>query len=592
MASKISLNRDDVPITSNLSLVTQDNNSIDTSNTSKSFTISENLTQTSNKQSSKDDFKNFPSIIVYLTNFIWELLLIIKAKKLEIESLSAKNSPPMPNPNDNFLFGTSDENELLKLKINKLEDEIISLNDIHLKEVNDLKDKLAAAKKNSTNSSKKGSGEITAPPKKHKKDPDVKGKPGAPKGHKANFRTPIPPEDLDEIIKFDPDSTVCSCGCEMEPSPKNDIVQQQLELKENPVLNLEYRGKAFVCPGCGKTHTGIIPEDVKKAGLLGPRLTSLIASLRAMGNSYSSIQTFLEGIGVQISRGELCEILTKKVSAALKAAYEEVKESIPQQSVIGIDETGLGYTGPDESDGGTIKHKRLWTWCFNTSLIVFFYISASRSCDILIDVLGENFKGAIECDFFSAYKKYKKLFDTRMQFCHSHLIRDINFLVDHYDKKVSEYGLKLRALEIELFVLYHQRKTEEDKEIWNQINEKLRCCKQSLIEAALDAPEHHRAQNMAKRFRDYSQDYVNFVDFPELSPTNNRSEQAIRFVVINRTVSQGIRSKAGKAFSERLWTAKGTCARNNVPLRVYLEKAIRAYNSNMPHPSLLNMSNL
>jgi hypothetical protein len=97
---------------------------------------------------------------------------------------------------------------------------------------------------------------------------------------------------------------------------------------------------------------------------------------------------------------------------------------------------------------------------------------------------------------------------------------------------------------------------------------------------------------MADRFRKYDKEYLNFIELIELSPTNNRTEQAIRFIVINRHVSQGIRSKAGKAFAERLWTAKGTCARNNVSLQEYLEKAIRAYYSNMPHPSLLDLSNL
>jgi hypothetical protein len=282
MASQTSLNRGEVHITSNLSLAIQDNNSIDSSNISNTFTISDNLTQTFDKQSQKVDFKYFPAIIEYLTNFIFELLLIIRAKNLEIVSLSAKNSHPTPNPDDSFSFSITDEAEYLKLKINSLEGEIISLNDIHLKEVNDLKekyaactieeaellklkvnnleseitslndthlkevnelkDKLAAANKNSTNSSKKGSDDITKPKPKPKKNPDKPGKPGAQKGHKANFRVPIPPEDIDEIIKIAPETTVCSCGCKMTASPEHDIVQQQYELKEKPVLTREYRG--------------------------------------------------------------------------------------------------------------------------------------------------------------------------------------------------------------------------------------------------------------------------------------------------------------------------------------------------------------
>ena len=39
---------------------------------------------------------------------------------------------------------------------------------------------------------------------------------------------------------------------------------------------------------------------------------------------------------------------------------------------------------------------------------------------------------------------------------------------------------------------------------------------------------------------------------PEVDPTNNSAEQAIRFVVIDRHITQGTRSETGRRWSERV----------------------------------------
>jgi hypothetical protein len=45
-----------------------------------------------------------------------------------------------------------------------------------------------------------------------------------------------------------------------------------------------------------------------------------------------------------------------------------------------------------------------------------------------------------------------------------------------------------------------------------------------------------------------------------MDPTNNVAEQAIRFIVIDRQVTQGTRSAKGQRANERLWTVIATCA--------------------------------
>ena len=72
------------------------------------------------------------------------------------------------------------------------------------------------------------------------------------------------------------------------------------------------------------------------------------------------------------------------------------------------------------------------------------------------------------------------------------------------------------------------------------------------------APQHRAAQNLAKRFRKHGAAYFQFITTPGVQPTNNLAEQAIRFVVLDRRVTQGTRSEASRQWNQRIWTTIAT----------------------------------
>ena len=92
---------------------------------------------------------------------------------------------------------------------------------------------------------------------------------------------------------------------------------------------------------------------------------------------------------------------------------------------------------------------------------------------------------------------------------------------------------------------------------------------------------------MAKRFREHGADYFRFLTTPGVAPTNNLAEQAIRFVVIDRLITQGTRSERGRHWSERIWTAIATCTQQGRSVFEYLRQSIVASFANTPAPSLL-----
>ena len=91
-------------------------------------------------------------------------------------------------------------------------------------------------------------------------------------------------------------------------------------------------------------------------------------------------------------------------------------------------------------------------------------------------------------------------------------------------------------------------------------------------------------------FRDHGQEYFQFITTPGIDPTNNVAEQAIRFVVIDRLVTQGTRSIKGRKSNERLWTVIATCALQGRSAFNFILEAVKAYFHDQPSPSLLHDS--
>ena len=117
---------------------------------------------------------------------------------------------------------------------------------------------------------------------------------------------------------------------------------------------------------------------------------------------------------------------------------------------------------------------------------------------------------------------------------------------------------------------------------------RLAAARDAVLRAGLEqVPATRHAQNMAKRFRKHGAAYFTFVTTPGVEPTNNLAEQAIRFVVIDRHVTQGSRSDGGCRWSERIWTAIATCVQQGRSVYEYLREAVGRWFRGEPGPSLL-----
>ncbi len=444
---------------------------------------------------------------------------------------------------------------------------------------------LAKAQKDSTTSSKPPSSDITKPKAKQARPGRAKkrSKGGQP-GHNRKLREPLPQERVDETIEyFVADAEIARLG--LKPTGNFEAVQH-IELPQSPVHVTEYRLMEYQDTE-GNLYYPECPE--LRGPIFGPRLLATIGWLKSVGHlSYSSVEMWMEDVlQVPVSRGYLAKLCTGVVSEALQPAYDELVDTIPRQKQLGSDETSIKDNG-----------KKHWIWCITAATFSVFHIATTRSRGVLEKLVGPEFAGYLNFDYFSANCSFAWNFSIKAQYCWAHLIREIRFLEKHPDEETKVWAQQLLDRTRRLFRAYHRRGEMTDE----GYQRSMLTHRDRFLQLVRQHPSSKEAQNLAARFTivaytssgmsetetyDLSQDYFRFMFDSTVEPTNNHSEQQIRHCVIDRKITQGTRSESGQRYHERMWTAVATCKKQNRNFFDFLYTSIQAKISDCPRPTLL-----
>jgi transposase len=437
----------------------------------------------------------------------------------------------------------------------------------------ELEAELARLKKNSTTSSKPPSSDIVKPPR-----PGPTGGKGRRKrrrggqpGHPRHTRPPFPPEQVNRTWIYEWETVPAG----WKPLKRFRVVQQ-VELVEKPYQVEEHRARLYQNLRTGQVLAATLPPEVRRGGLLGPRLTALVAYQK--GACHMSVETirrfFLDVLHLPISHGQVVKTV-QKVSEALGPSHQQLQEALREQPYMGIDETGH----PERGRG-------LWSWCFHVpgeNRFTWFHIDPSRGSKVLKRHLGKEFRGIIGCDYYSAYRKFLRETNVWLQLCWAHLIRDVKYLTTLSNRATRGYGQRLLDKIKVLFRTWHRRE-QMPRERWERAAAKAR---RDVLSVARRPPTVSEAQNIAKRFRNHGDAYFTFLETPGIEPTNNGPERQIRFLAIDRKITQGTRGEAGRRWCERIWTVLATCAQQGRSAFEFLYHSIIAYFTGQPFPSLL-----
>ena len=408
----------------------------------------------------------------------------------------------------------------------------------------------------------------------HAKAPKAKRKKGRRRGgqpgHRKHERVLIPSEQCNRVVPLKP-SACRRCGTKLSGADAEPLRHQVWEL---PVITpdvTEYQQHRLRCSRCGETTCAPLSPGVP-TGQSGPRLVAFTGLL--MGHFRQSKRRaalFLQDLLGMPCCPSLTVKMQNQVAAALEQPYEELREALADEPQLYMDETPTKQA-----------NAKAWLWTAVAPLFAVFAIFSSRKGEALPKLLGETFRGIINCDRAKMYWQVK-----RLQWCWSHLKRDIQALIDYPDNRVKRLGDDLIRQVKRMF--QHWRRYQSGKIQWQTFRTYMRPIREEvnalLLRGAFSG--NPRLVGMCEELWKHREWLWTFVDHEGVEPTNNSAERALRPAVIYRKLSFGTQSESGSRFIERMLTVCETCRLQGRSLFGYLTTAVEAHFACQEAPSLL-----
>ena len=344
------------------------------------------------------------------------------------------------------------------------------------------------------------------------------------KAHNLGGRkiTPNP----DRIIKVYAER--CShCGEQVsKEKQKLQACYEKIEIPPIKPIVTQIRRYGGLCNCCHHKYEAIGEASLAQGSPFGETVRERIIYLRyAHAISYERLRELMEQIyGVKISEGAIANLL-KRTKNELEPTIVSIIEKLRASEQVNSDETSARVRGKNE-----------WEWVFQNREVCYHVIEPSRGGKVIQQVMAGHEPSVWGSDLFSAQKTHP---GQSWQVCLAHQIRDCQYAIDKGDQILAPVMQKLFLRAIEL-----QRR--RDTLTSSTYEHQSRQIKRDLKQALQLNPSQDDGKRLRKRYQNIEENLFLFLDNPEIEPTNNASEQALRFSVIFRKVTNGFRSDWGK----------------------------------------------
>lgn len=348
---------------------------------------------------------------------------------------------------------------------------------------------------------------------------------------KAKDKLPV---DREEKL---PEVTQCTCGSKNFRTLRTTTkVVQGIVFKRN---NVAYRGTHKQCVNCGMKYKSILPQELKGISF-DNTLRSLLSYLKfACRMTYPLIHRLLTGFGIQISYGEINEIILEN-GDALQGTHTHLKTvGFAKSKHLQSDATGAKR----KQKNGVIFNQYAQVIC--NKLLSVFFITKKYNSKTLNQLLGKNGrKKPFVSDDGSPNGECLKC--TLKQLCWVHEIRHYKKLFPFFNGHQKEQEQILRQWQQFYHLAKHYRESPPDEQEQ----------KKPEIQALFDhitsqITGYDLLDKQLKLTRKKKDRLLLFLDNPELPIHNNQCEQDLRQFVIIRKISGETKSLRGDRSLER-----------------------------------------
>ena len=295
----------------------------------------------------------------------------------------------------------------------------------------------------------------------------------------------------------------------------------------------------YFCPHCRMGFVAEIPDALPNSKY-GLELSLFVLFLSVLGQTQAKIEEQLGMFGLKMCPSSVNNIIHRIERYMGDKRYQKLREEIRQSAHAGMDETSHRHRGEN------------WQMLAVTTAKTAFYKFMSSRRYGLIRRLPMP-KESISCDGYRAYDRY----GLPLQRCWAHALRKARqppyyFQSDGDKRRYVGFVKRLGKL-------FHQAKRQKRRSagLQKKYDEKLKAL---LMPFAHDGEKNiRRVINYLLR---YEGDWFLFLRLSGVEPTNNRTERAIRPMVIQRKVKQHTWSAAGRHGLEKTQSIYQTCRLN------------------------------
>jgi transposase len=383
----------------------------------------------------------------------------------------------------------------------------------------------------------------------------------------------LPAWAVDEVVDHWP--TACECGhvfAEGELVAAGDPVRHQVE--ELPAITVtvtEHRCQRVRCPGCGRRRRAELPLEVA-GSMFGPRFQAAVAALSVRNRvSRRDVVELCEQLfGSRISTGTVDAILCR-VADALVDPSEDLLERLRASRAVHVDETGWRTAGQRRALWGIFDERH-----------AYLHVATDRHEGHAKRLLADT-QAVVTSDRWWAYTHLPL---ARRQICWAHLARDFTAHAEGLagEREFGEHALRICERLFWAWEIFQH--TRDRRQLQLTIRELQREFKPILRRHAGKSPRYKYCRGIARNLLKAWPALWTFARHPDVEPTNNHAERALRSAVIYRKLSLGSQSSEGEQRIGRLLSVHTTCRLQRRPLHAYLTNALAAHNRGHPVPLL------
>jgi IS1 family transposase len=296
--------------------------------------------------------------------------------------------------------------------------------------------------------------------------------------------------------------------------------------------------------------------------MVGPMLSTFIGAMALRFRlSRQKVQEFLrDWMGLELSVATINRCI-HEIGLACEPVVEELIEEVRAADIVHLDETPWYQAGTF-----------LWMWVAVTQTIVVFRIG-SRAKTELTALIGEAFMGWLVTDGYGAYRDH-----PRRQRCLAHLIRKAVALATGYYRNGSAFGRDLtRDLRALIQAVADGASDDRTKRLLARIKWG---CQTHKYE------DEEKVRALAREILNDWDAVIAFVADPNLPPTNNDAERALRHVVIARRLSFGTRTTEGSRFYAAALSVIESCRKRSADVWGYTCDLLKTARAGLSHPPM------